>query len=599
MVKGLRHNVEAQFFAELFRANRPLAVSWYGLILLRGLIPAAIAVSVGLLIARVQEDAPIGGTLAVVAVLFVVSQILPPLHAQISASLGSQISAWLDDQLLLCTTTPAGLGHLESSGLTDDLTLARDFDLGLTGPPVSLAMGFIGAGLVDLAIGLAQVIVLGAYHWWLAALVGGAWVATHWMLRTATVWDRLTGELADAQRQAEYSYRLAMDSPAAKEVRLFGLSGWIVDRFTQARRRLVEVRWRTTRLPAHRVALTVVLLVGVNGFAFWWLARDAGSGAIGVGAAVTFAQAAVGAAALGFGGLSWALPHAAHGVATVRRLREPMLAAGALATTGKRPADARPAREIQFRDVRFAYADGRPPVLDGLNLSIPAGSSLAVVGVNGAGKTTLVKLLSRLYDPDRGGVEIDGVDLREFDIDSWRSRVAAVFQDYNRYDLSLRENVAPLGSATDDEIRAALAEAGATGFAELDTVLSSAYEGGKDLSGGQWQRVALARVLCSVRRGAGLVILDEPTAQLDVRGEAEIFERLLAATRGTTTVLISHRFSTVRHADRIAVLEHGQVVEFGTHDELHAAGGRYARMYDIQAARFGEDDSNDHDSVFA
>jgi ABC-type multidrug transport system fused ATPase/permease subunit len=220
---------------------------------------------------------------------------------------------------------------------------------------------------------------------------------------------------------------------------------------------------------------------------------------------------------------------------------------------------------------------------------IPAGSSLAIVGQNGAGKTTIAKLLCRLYDPQGGGIEVDGVDLRTLDLDGWRSRLAAVFQDFIRFELPLRDNVAPAG-APDEVIQAALAAAGAAGLADLGTVLARGYPGGTDLSGGQWQRIALARALCAVRLGAGVVLLDEPTAQLDVRGEAEIFDRILAATRHTTTILISHRFSTVRHADRICVLEHGKVVELGSHDELMAAGGRYRTMFELQASRFGEDD---------
>jgi len=219
---------------------------------------------------------------------------------------------------------------------------------------------------------------------------------------------------------------------------------------------------------------------------------------------------------------------------------------------------------------------------------VPAGSSLAIVGQNGAGKTTLAKLLCRLYDPQSGAIEIDGVDVRQFDLASWRSRVAAVFQDYLRLELPLRDNVAPAG-APDATIAAALDAAGASALAGLDTVLARGYSGGTDLSGGQWQRVALARALCAVHMGAGVVILDEPTAQLDVRGESEIFDRLLKATRHCTTILISHRFSTVRHADRICVLEHGHVVELGTHAELMAAGGRYRTMFDLQAERFAEE----------
>jgi ATP-binding cassette subfamily B protein len=188
-------------------------------------------------------------------------------------------------------------------------------------------------------------------------------------------------------------------------------------------------------------------------------------------------------------------------------------------------------------------------------------------------------------------VEVDGTDLQALDVDSWRRQVTAVFQDFIRFELSLRDNVDPARLATDEQVRAALQDAGALDLADLDTPLSKSYAGGTDLSGGQWQRVALARALCAVRRGAGLVLLDEPTAQLDVRGEAEIFTRVLAATRSATTVLVSHRFSTVRHADRICVLEHGRVIELGSHDELMALGGRYRTMFDLQAQRFEEEDS--------
>src|SRR5262245_59136969 len=253
-------------------------------------------------------------------------------------------------------------------------------------------------------------------------------------------------------------------------------------------------------------------------------------------------------------------------------------------SSGHRPATTLPSREIRFRNITFAYPGG-PNVLDGLDLTIPAGSSLAIVGQNGAGKTTLAKLLCRLYDPQHGAIEVDEIDIRDLDLTSWRSRLAAVFQDFIRLELSLRDNVAP-GGASDDAVREALEGAGAANLASLDTVLARGYQGGTDLSGGQWQRVALARALCAVKMGAGVVLLDEPTAQLDVRGEAEIFERILAATRSCTTILISHRFSTVRHVDRIAVVENGVVAELGSHDELMAQRGRYWTMFTLQAQRF-------------
>src|SRR5262249_33755040 len=245
--------------------------------------------------------------------------------------------------------------------------------------------------------------------------------------------------------------------------------------------------------------------------------------------------------------------------------------------------------DIRFRDVTFAYPNGSS-VLEHFDLTIPAGSSLAIVGQNGAGKTTLAKLLCRLYDPQAGAIEIDGVDLRELSIDAWRARVTAGFSQHcARPERPPRDTIARSG-APDADIRAALAAAGADNLASLDTILSKAYEGGTDLSGGQWQRVALARAMCAVRTGARVVLLDEPTAQLDVRGEAEIFDRILDATRHCTTILISHRFSTVRHAVRICVREHGRVVELGSHDELMALGGRYRTMFDLQAQRFTAED---------
>jgi ABC-type multidrug transport system fused ATPase/permease subunit len=285
----------------------------------------------------------------------------------------------------------------------------------------------------------------------------------------------------------------------------------------------------------------------------------------------------------------------------VARLKAAMARYGAIAN-GDRSAEGMPAHHIRFRDVSFAYpAAPSRPVLKHLDLEIPAGSSLAIVGQNGAGKTTLAKLLCRLYDPQSGAIEVDGVDLKDLELESWRKRLTAVFQDFVRFELTLRENVAPRETAgrvpgdangwpaaLDDGVKAALTEAGAGGFSDLDTVLAKGYSGGTDLSGGQWQRVALARALSSVHLGAGLVLLDEPTAQLDVRGEAEIFERILAATRSCTTILISHRFSTVRHVDRIAVVENGVVVESGSHDELMEQRGRYWTMFSLQAERFAE-----------
>jgi ABC-type multidrug transport system fused ATPase/permease subunit len=475
--------------------------------------------------------------------------------------------------------------------------MAREFDLGITGPPLAIAIDFIASGLVEMVGGVASAVVVARFAWWAAVLLAAAWASTHWLLRESGVWrDRNTDEVRSAQRHADYAYRLAVDPPAAKELRLFGLAGWVVARFAEQRRTLYALQWRATRLRERSLAGCFAIVLAANGAVFWALAAAASDGRIGLGALVVYVQTAVGTSLIAFGGLSWALDGAAAPAAAVLRLQSAMAPAGAL-RPGTRRADGLPARSIRFRDVAFAYEGGDRPVLEHLDLELPAGTSLAIVGQNGAGKTTIAKLLCRLYDPTAGAIEVDGIDLRELEIDSWRARVCAVFQDFVRYELSLRENVATRG-APDADVEAALRDAGADRLTPLDTVLSRAYAGGTDLSGGQWQRVALARALCGVRLGAGVVLLDEPTAQLDVRGEAEIFERILAATAHCTTILISHRFSTVRLADRICVLEQGRVVELGSHDELIARRGRYATMFELQAARFTELDDEGREVAY-
>ena len=606
MLRRLRERNEWKFFGVLPKADRRLAIAWWIVLVLRGVLPAVFVIAMGVLVGAVgrlstvaQGGDSLAGPLAFVGGVFVLLQVLTPVHEAVSANLGDRTAAWLYDRLTEACVRPPGIGHLEDPTLTGDLTVARDFDAGMTGPPLNLSVGFIANGLVELVGGFACAVVLFAYAWWAPIVLGGAWLATHWLLRESAIWrDRNTGEVRAAQRDADYAFRLAVDPAPAKELRLFGLADWTIDRFVTRRTRLHALQYEATRLREKPVLWSLLLVIGANVGVFWSIASAAADGNLSLAQAVVFAQSAVGTSMIAFGGLNWALDGAAAPVGAVLRLEAAMAPAGALAS-GSRPAAppafaasktnvgaqaGMPVREIRFRDLTFAYPTGSP-VLDRFDLSIPAGSSLAIVGQNGAGKTTLAKLLCRLYDPQSGAIEIDGVDLRSFAVESWRARVTAVFQDFTRFELPLRDNVAPAG-APDDVVRRALASAGAAELASLDTVLARGYDGGTDLSGGQWQRVALARAMCAVELGAGVVLLDEPTAQLDVRGEAEIFDRILAATRQCTTILISHRFSTVRHADRICVLEKGRVIELGTHDELMATGGRYRTMFDLQAQRF-------------
>ncbi len=619
MIAGLRARKEWALFRVLGVADAPLAAAWWAALLLRGVLPAVMAIATGVLVGAIERGESLTAALAAFGVVFVALQVLNPIHNAISANLGDRTAAWLYDELTDACVDPPGMGHLEDPELTNDLQVARDFDLGMTGPPLSISMDFIAGGLVQMVVGVSSAVLLVGLAWWAPLLLGGAWLATHWLLKESGVWrDRNTDEVRTAQRDADYAYRLAVDPPAAKELRMFGLVGWTIDRFVARRTELHRLQYEATRMRERSVLASLALVLAANAVVFWYLASVASDGRVALGAVVVYAQAAIGTSMIAFGGLNWALDGAAAPVAAVLKLRETMAMKGALTESPVDPVDpvdaadavdavgpvgplgpvdaeavaGLPARELRFRDVTFAYP-GSPdrPVLERFDLTIPAGSSIAIVGQNGAGKTTLAKLLCRLYDPQKGAVEADGIDLRSVDVDQWRARITAVFQDFIRFDLPLRDNVVPGGTSApdaDDIVRHALADAGAADLASLDTILSKSYEGGTDLSGGQWQRVALARALAAVQLGAGVVLLDEPTAQLDVRGEAEIFERILRATRGCTTILISHRFSTVRQADRICVLEHGRVVELGTHDELMALGGRYRTMFDLQAQRFAK-----------
>ena len=612
VVKSVRNSSLVALARANFGASPGLAVVWWALVLVRAALPAGITIGLGGLVKAIADGRSVNGPLVLVATCFALASIGGPIHTQFGAILGDRTSGYLQAELTRACSNPAGIAHLERPGLAAELVAARDFDLGIMGPPISVSMGFVGSGLVELLGGVAQALALATVMWWGAIVLAAAWLSTHWLLRSSSFWDnRNHPEVQLEQRHADYAYRLAVDAGPSKELRVFGIGGWVVDRFAARRLRLLELQWTAMKMQ-QRSLFTVVAVLGVShGVVITVLIRSALDGNRSLASLIVAAQALVGVTALGIGmSFSWALDAAAAPMKALRKLAPRMAVEGALMNHSDVRTDAGglPSTEIRFRDVAFTYPSGGAPVYERLNLTIPAGKSLAIVGRNGVGKTTLVKLLCRLYDPTGGSIEADGVDIRSIDLEAWRARFAVVFQDFLRLELSLRDNVVPRGTADHDAIldavfHDALKVAGAGGLASLDQPLSKAYEGGTDLSGGQWQRVALARALAGVSLGAGVVVLDEPTAQLDVRGEAEIFERLLTATKGCTTILISHRFSTVRHADCIVVIEQGVVVEQGSHDDLIAANGKYRKMFDLQASRFAEgldevdDDDDDADDA--
>ena len=371
----LRVRQEVQLAAAVRRADPPMAAAWWVMLGARGLLPAAFSVVTGVLVAAVQHRATLAAPLAVVGVVFILMQVLGPLHTSLSANLGDRTAAWLYDELTGACAAVPGIGHLEDPELAKDLQVARDFDRGMTAPPLSTSLDFIAGGLVDMVAGLAQACVLFGFAWWAPPVLAGAWLATHWLLRESAVWkDRNTDEVRQAQRDADYAFRLAVDPPAAKEVRIFGLPDWVLERFLTSRRHLHRLQYEATRMRERSVLASLAIVLAANGLVLWMLGSAALDHRLSLGALVAYASAVAGASMIAFGGLNWALDGAAAPVAAVARLKAAMSKAGTITERGRGPADGMPSQNIAFRDVTFAYpaAPGRP-VLSELQPGDPRG----------------------------------------------------------------------------------------------------------------------------------------------------------------------------------------------------------------------------------
>lgn len=524
---------------------------------------------------------------------------LPRLSMFLELESGRAIASRVQNQLYLAVEGFAGLARFETPAFLDRLRLAQLSGAQSPGSVVSDGISLVG-GVITTAGFLGSLIVISPV---MAAVVLVAAVPSLIaQLRLSRRRAAMMWTLGPVERREYFFGALLADVEAAKEIRLFGSGPFLRGRM-MAERKVADAQKRRMDL---RDLFTQgglgVLSAAAAGTGLVWAIVNAYAGAITPGD-VTMLIAAIGGVQSALTTLALSLASAHHHLL----LFEHVLAVGEAGPD--LPAAATPVpvpvleRGIELRDVWFRYSDEHPWVLSGVDLFLPAGQAVALVGRNGAGKSTLVKLLCRLYDPTKGTIFWDGVDLRDMDVVDLRRKIGAVFQDFMHYDLTAAENIA-LGD-TDalsdrDRIVAAARLAGVHEMiSELpkgyDTLLSRIFiseedkadpETGVVLSGGQWQRLALARAFLRDRRD--LLILDEPSSGLDAVAEHEVHTRLREHRRGRTSVLISHRLGAVRGADRIVVLDGGRIVEHGTHDELIAAAAQYAELFQLQAAGYQE-----------
>ncbi|GAB3743425.1 ABC transporter ATP-binding protein [Microlunatus parietis] len=596
----------------------PLAAAWIAfLVALAGLLPAAFAA----LVADLVESLPviIGsglGTATGQPVLFILVAIGVVLLAQeLVASLATVTTTVVyqryDEHLL--TRVMKALLAVPGLDPFEDPALAIKTDRAVRIPgfgPGELITGLMEKGAVR-AQGLAAAVLV-ATIWPLAAVVlSVAWLLVGRRLQVDFDADPDAGtdpsSWTETRRRARYLKQVGLMPAWAKELRIFGLVDWLADRFGRQNAKVLADLWRIRAVEQRVVLALFTVVVAANVVVLALAARAAMDGSLSLGQLIILLQGLLGMAFLASQNGDGFIANGSVAVPDVLEL-ERATAGLAAARPGRLPADGLPRREIHFENVRFGYA-GRTPVFDGLSLRIEAGQSVGIVGLNGAGKTTLIKLLAGLETPQLGQVTVDGTPLVDLDLESWWRRVAAIFQDFVHYELPARDAIGfgavdlagSQRSTADHDLRSAAQLAGAGEIIAdlpqgLDTPLSRRLAGGVDLSGGQWQRIALARTMLTVQAGARVLVLDEPTAQLDVRAEADIYDRFLDLTRGLTTIVISHRFSTVRRADRILVLDGGRITEDGSHAELVATGGRYARLFAKQALRYVDDNpaAGDH-----
>jgi ATP-binding cassette subfamily B protein len=585
----------------LWESSKPLSagvLAWAALDIVDGpFVVAALGYVVGAVPAAVSDgmSSPAGDrlvlALVIAALLYAASLILDPIGSALGTSANQRIGGRLQARLMSAVTAPTTVAHLEDQETLNRLASAEGSLTGFF--PGNAPVTWVGsvAGRLSGVLGCA---VIATYFWWLGLLLLVMWLAVRQVILKSVLKQAIDmrGQTTE-MRRAWYYTGVGSKARDAKEVRVFGLAEFFGGRYARHFTESIKAGHAGLRGLHRRAVSCFVVVTGGYALAIWVIAHAALSHEIGTRSlAIMLPMLAITAAAGNVSiddiTLAWTLFGLPDADRLERDLRPPSELDGS-----RDPGDA-PREAVRFEGVRFRYPTGNADVLAGVDMELLAGTSTALVGVNGAGKSTLVSMLARLRDATGGRITVDGADVRTIEPGKWQRMIALMPQDPVRYPLSAYDNVA-FGALEHADDRAGVERAaGLAGFSSVvdglprkwDTVLSRELPDGAELSGGQWQRLALARALFATFHGARVLVLDEPTAALDVRAEARFYQHFHEITAGLTTLVISHRFATVRRAQRIYVLDGGVITERGSHDELVAAGGPYAEMYQLQAARF-------------
>ena len=570
--------------------NRPLTVALALLTLLAGILPALVAVVGALIVDAVLAARGSGGSAShvlrlvaleggLVAAIAAAQRGLSLCQSLLRAQLGQRVNVMILEKALTLE-----LQHFEDSEFYDKLTRARRE---ASTRPLSLVTRTFG--LVQNGISLASYAVLLAHFspWAVAVLLLAGLPAFVAEAKFSGDAFRLFRWRSPETRMQIYLETVIAREDHAKEVMLYRLGPRLLERYRDIFRRLyAEDRALTVRRDLWGFALGSIAIAALYG-AYAWIAVTAVRGIITLGDMTKYilsfrqGQAAVSAMLAAVGGM---YEDNLYLSTLYEYLETPVAPPRGTTARGPHPEDG-----VRFEDVSFTYPGAEEPALEHITLHLTPGSSLALVGENGSGKTTLIKLLTRLYAPSSGRILLDGQDLAEWEEGALRERIGVIFQDFARYQMLVGENVGAGDERffeDEERWREAAAKGQASEFiAELPagyhTQLGKWFRDGRELSGGQWQKIALSRAFMRTR--ADILVLDEPTAAMDAQAEAEVFEHFRQLARDRITILISHRFSTVRMADQIVVLNRGRIVERGSHEELMRLNGRYAHLFTLQA----------------